>query len=448
MKQKEMFTCTGCGWKSPMWVGQCSGCQQWNSLEKQSIISGKLNTISKEFDTPAKLHPLDDIDILSEKRLVSGIREWDRVTGGGILPGSFLALTGDPGIGKSTLLLQIGHALCSKASVLYFSSEESLAQVKSRATRLSLDDTTMLFSDEYAIERIVATISREKPDLVIIDSIQSCRFASNGTMMPGGAQQLREASLLLMRTAKELGVSIIITGHITKDGTMAGPKLLEHMVDAVFYLQAEERWQMRLLRAVKNRFGAVNEVGFFHMAEQGLEEVVDINRQLLTEATFSPGAALICSYSGSRPLLLEAQALCIESRFGSPQRVMTGIEHRRVVLIAAILEKYLKIKLSAYDIFFKVGGGVFVKESGSDLGVALALLSSFFQKPLPIKSLALGEMTLTGHIRPAQGAGLLAAEAIKFGITNIISPPDKSLQEGTIAPVKTVYDLLRFFPEE
>lgn len=447
-KQKVAYVCGDCAYESSKWLGCCPGCSAWNTFEEQQpsvVITAK----SAKRMPPAQLFATDAISDTEKSRLISGVSEWDRVVGGGILPGSFLILTGDPGIGKSTLLLQVADKIAASARVFYFSSEESLAQVKGRAVRLGLASSKILFSEERSVERIIASIEAEKPDLVVIDSIQSCFLAASSDATPGSITQLREAAFALMESAKSTSTSILITGHITKVGTMAGPKLLEHMVDGVFYLQGEEYWQTRILRSVKNRFGTINEVGFFQMEEHGLAEVTDINRRLLEEATFAPGSTLICSTEGTRPLLLEAQALCIESKFGSPQRVITGTDHKRVVLIAAILEKYLHIKLSCQDIFFKVSGGVFVRESSCDLGIALALLSSYFQVPLPTKSLALGELSLTGHIKPATRASAMAKEAIKFGITTILTAEGASLPSSKqIIQLKSVYDLLRLFPEK
>ena len=447
-KQKVLYTCNECSHESPRWLGCCPGCTAWNTMSEilPATTIGPAKFSSKI--QPAEVTRAKDIRDEEKERLVSGISEWDRVVGGGILPGSFLLITGDPGIGKSTLLLQVADKIAANNRVIYFSSEESLSQVKGRANRLGLSNTKTLFSDERSIERIISTIESMNPDLVVIDSIQSCYLSSSPDTFPGSVSQLRESAMALMHAAKSSDTSVLITGHITKTGTVAGPKMLEHMVDALFYLQGEDYWQTRILRSVKNRFGTINEVGFFQMEENGLCEVSDINKRLLKDATFAPGSILICSTEGSRPLLLEAQALCIESKFGSPQRVISGTDHKRVVLISAILEKYLHVKLSSNDIFFKVSGGVFVKESSSDLGIALSLLSSYFQKPLPPKSMALGEISLTGHIKPAKRAQTMAREAQKFGINTILTANDASLSGNGIEVFKNVYDLLRLFPEE
>ncbi len=398
---------------------------------------------------PARLIHLTEIDSSQTERMVSGIEEFDRVVGDGLMPSSLLILTGDPGIGKSTLLLQVANNLAKNYRVFYFSSEESLAQVKQRATRLHCIEKNLFFSDQAELEVIVSTTKHEKPDILIIDSIQNC-YQSNASTLPGSIGQLREATFVFMRLAKEYGITIIMSGHITKDGMIAGPKTLEHMVDGVFYLQGEDRWQTRVLRSVKNRFGTINELGFFEMHENGLQEVPNINAHLLQQASYAPGSALISYMEGSRPLLIELQALTIPSKFGVPQRVITGLDHKQVVLIAAILEKYLQVKFSAQDIFFKVSGGFKIKESSADLGIALALLSSYFQQSIPKKSIALGELGLTGQIKAINQAPIHIQEAQKFGIEQVILASQQQSESDKVAYMRfsNVYDLLRLFSEK
>ncbi len=452
-KNKTVFFCNECGYESARWLGCCTGCSAWNTFTefKAPKATTKAAASAPHQRTATQLYKLDDISIEDQPRLISSIDEWDRVSGGGILPGAFIILTGDPGVGKSTLLLQIGHALTeNNYHVLYFSSEESIHQVKNRAMRIGIKETKLLFSDQTSLESIIATTLEQKPDVLIIDSIQSCIIEDGDQAFPGTINQLRTAAFQLMRVAKENGIAVLITGHITKDGTMAGPKVLEHMVDAVFYLQGDDRFETRILRSVKNRFGTINEIGFFQMNADGMAQVSDINALVLQTASVSPGAALICSIEGSRPVLIEVQALCIESKFGTPQRVVSGIDHKRVMLIAAILEKYLRVKLSAHDIFFKVTGGFTVRETGGDLGIALALLSSYLQKPLPSHTMALGEMSLTGHIKPVSSSEKQILEAYKFGIKTLITS-DKTLVDKAkftkVISLRSVYDLVALFPE-
>ncbi len=389
---------------------------------------------------------------VSLTRYSSGISEWDRVMGeGGLVPGAFLIITGDPGIGKSTLLLQVAAGLARTHSVLYFSSEESGAQLKQRALRLALTPTqTLRFSDCADLSIIIATVTTEKPAIVIIDSIQNCVIQDEDRQaIPGSINHLKHAGFMLMNLAKKEGITVIITGHITKDGHMAGPKLLEHIVDGVFYLQGEDRWHVRILRAVKNRFGTIDEIGFFEMAPTGLQSVQNINAHLLSQATYAPGSALTCSLEGTRPLLLELQALCIPTKFSMPQRIVTGVDPKRVALIAAILEKYLHIEFSSVDIFFKVSGGCSIKESASDLAIALALLSSFFKIPLPEKSLALGEISLTGHIKPISFLEPRLKEAATFGLKTMFLADEQLTQSGSnsgIQRFKNVLQLMQLFP--
>jgi DNA repair protein RadA/Sms len=431
-------------------MGCCPTCKEWNSfvehVEKPSLGGRKS---SGRATKPVALFNIDAIVDEKKERIFSGVHEWDRVLGGGLLPGSFLILTGDPGIGKSTLLLQIADAIARKNNkVFYFSSEESLQQVKNRARRLGVGSDSLYFSDQTSLEEIIDAGKAERPDLVIIDSIQNCYLSQDSTTIPGTIGQLREAGFHLMRFAKENNIATIVTGHITKEGHIAGPKILEHMVDGVFYLQGEDKWHTRILRSVKNRFGTINEIGFFEMLESGLSEVANINEDLLSKASMAPGSAVVCCVEGVRPILLEVQALCVASKFGMPQRIITGVDPKRVNLIAAILEKYLHIKFSAQDIFFKVAGGLTIKESSIDFGIALALLSSYFQKPVPSKSLALGELHLTGHVRPVNHGDLRVKEAEKFGLETVFTSSHQKLKTSCrVKQFKNIYELLALFPE-
>jgi len=411
--------------------------------EKPAALSGSPGLLFTKNIRSLEMKTLDQVATTTHTRMLSGIGEWDTVLGGGIMPGSLLVLTGDPGIGKSTLLLQVAHKLAENHSVFYFSSEESLEQVKARATRIESLNNSLLFSDQAQIEAILQTCQEQKPDIVMIDSIQNC-FLSEAHSYPGTIAQLRETSFALMRLAKEQRISIIITCHITKEGQMAGPKTLEHMVDGVFYLQGDDRWNTRILRSVKNRFGPINELGFFAMKSSGLEEVPHINQYLLDESSEAPGSMIVGCQEGSRALLLEIQALVIPTKYGVPQRVITGVDHKRVVLIAAILEKYLQIKLSMHDIFIKVAGGLKITESASDLGIALALLSSYFQQALPKKSIALGELSLTGSIKAIQNSERYIKEAQKFGINSIFIA-GKQTSSVTCKKLHSVYELLSLF---
>jgi DNA repair protein RadA/Sms len=447
MKQKIIYSCQNCNHQSIKWLGCCPECNEWNTFREETpsyTAIGKKATLHSP--PKATLSPLSDIDSMPKKRMLTYIHEWDRVMGGGIMPSSLLILTGDPGIGKSTLLLHIAHKLSQNYLVYYFSTEESLQQVKLRAQRLACTEGNLLFSDQANLSTIISTAQQDHPDILIIDSLQNC-YISEANSLPGSIAQLKEATFNLMRLAKDNLITIILTGHITKDGTIAGPRTLEHMVDGVFYLQGEDRLDTRILRSVKNRFGTINELGFFHMNQHGLEEVPNINAYLLNDVSHSPGSVLISVLEGSRPLLLELQALTIESKLGIAQRVVSGIDHKQVVLIAAILEKYLHIKLSSHDIFLKISGGFKIKGSAVDLGIALALLSSYFQQPLSQQSVALGEISLTGQIKPINHINLFAKEAQKFGIKQLLTAKNQPLENCglTVHKFSNVYELLSLF---
>ena len=425
---------------SGKWFGCCPSCNQWDTLSQQHTAN-----VPKKNYQPINFTTLNLINTNETQRISTGIHEWDRVTGGGLVPGAFVLLTGDPGIGKSTLLLHISAALAQQKKVFYISSEESRAQVKARADRLDVSCNSIHLSDQAELEPLIATVEQEKPDVLIIDSIQNC-IVTESTSAPGSVAQLRESTFRLMRLAKQHRIIVILSGHITKEGVAAGPKILEHMVDAVFYLQGEDRWRMRTLRAVKNRFGTINEIGFFEMEERGLIEVPHINHHLMEENTPAAGSALISSIEGSRPVILELQALTNQAHYGMPQRVISGIEHKQVMLIAAILEKHLAIKLTMHDIFIKLSGGIKIKGYAADLSIALALLSSFFQQPLPSHTIALGELSLTGKIKPINHIDLHLNEIAHFGIKNIYLTQNQKVKNiAHVTRLNTVHDLLSMF---
>lgn len=446
-KLSQSYRCSGCNHASTKWVGQCPGCKEWNTFPDEPSYD-QPQTRSKKRLNPV-LAPLNAYaDAPPTQRMTSGTKEWDRVLGGGIMPGAFIMLTGDPGIGKSTLLLQIAHQLAAKHATLYFSSEESREQVRARAQRLGCLSDHLLFSDQAHVESIIAAAEQNKPEIIIIDSLQNC-FTDSRDSAPGSISHLRDITFRLLRLAKDHSIAILLSGHITKDGTLAGPKLLEHMVDAVFYLQGEDRWQTRMLRSIKNRFGTIDEIGFFEMHEEGLRELSNVNEQVLADAVQAPGSVLVSSLEGTRPLMIELQALTITSHFSMPQRLVTGIDQKQVVIVAAILEKYLKIKFSSQDIFFKVGSGLKLKGSSMDLGIALALLSSYFQQALPSRWLALGEISLSGNIKPINCIAPHINEARKFGIEKICVAQSQRTDcpPSLIKSFRSVYDLLTLFSD-
>lgn len=449
-KAQSYFECIQCSYQAVKWVGCCPECKAWNSLDE--ILTTKVEQKARiELNPNKHLHTLADIKMEQQARLTSQCQEWDRVAGGGIVPGSFILVSGDPGIGKSTLLLQISTQLDPKHLIIYFSSEESLSQVKLRFQRIQkTTHNNLLFSDQSSLLSIIEICKAKKPTLVIIDSIQNI-LNDETNALPGTISQLKESAFRLMKLAKENNIAIIATGHITKEGTIAGPKLLEHMVDAVFYLQKEDQWQTRTLRSIKNRFGSINEIGFFHMKGDGLQEVHNINQHLLDQTKNASGSTLVSSLEGTRPIFLELQALTIPVKFGIPQRIITGIDHKHVVLIAAILEKYLHIPFSKHDIFFKISGGLKTKDQTCDLGIALALLSSYFQQPLPAKTIALAELSLTGQIKPIYNIDIHAKECKTFGFASMIIAHDQVVNKEHAPSIKRlsmVHELLMLFPAD
>lgn len=451
-KPKQSYICANCNYNTPKWLGKCPECSEWNtlslSIEQVSVATSFSKTASCA--TPAaRTYSFNEITSTHKDRFFTGIDEWDRVMGGGIMPNSLIVLTGDPGIGKSTLLLLVSQKLQITNTVLYISTEESLAQVKQRAERLHVPfGSNIAFSDAAHFDSIITTAQEMKPAILIIDSIQNC-YIQGSASLPGSIGQLREATFRLMRLAKEEGITIILTGHITKEGLIAGPKTMEHMVDAVFYLQGEDQWQTRVLRSVKNRFGTINELGFFEMTPTGLQEVANVNEHLLHDITCAPGASLVAIAEGTKPLLVELQALVLPSKMTMPQRVIVGVDHKQVMLIAAILEKYLKIKLSVHDIFFKVSAVLRVRGSGIDIGIACALLSSYLQKPLPEKMLAIGDISLTGDIKPTHNAAMLIKEAERFGIKSLVISKNQKIAstQCNSKKISSTYELLSLFQD-
>ena len=448
-KAQSYFECIQCSYQTVKWLGCCPECKAWNSLDEISTF--KVEKKNKSTINPDKhLFKMSEIKQETQLRITSQCLEWDRVAGGGIVPGSFILVSGDPGIGKSTLLLQLSTQLDEKYQIIYFSSEESLSQVKLRFQRIQTHTPeNLLFSDQASLQSIIEICLQKKPTLIIIDSIQNI-LNEETNALPGTISQLKESAFRLMRLAKENNIAIIATGHITKEGIIAGPKLLEHMVDAVFYLQKEDQWQTRTLRSIKNRFGSINEIGFFHMKGNGLQEVQNINQHLLEQKKNAPGSTLVSSLEGTRPIFLELQALTVPVRMGIPQRIITGIDHKHVVLIAAILEKYLHIPFCKHDIFFKISGGMRTKDHTCDLGIALALLSSYFQQPLPAKTIALAELSLTGQVKPIYNIDIHLKECKTFGFSNMIIAHDQVTDKTTThcKKISTVHELLLFFPAE
>lgn len=425
-KSKSVFFCKECGAESAKWLGQCPACKAWSSFVEEPVVVNKSSkaaaVVSKSVGRaePAKL---SEIEVHSDSRINTGLEEFDRVLGGGIVNSSLVLVGGDPGIGKSTLLLQVCRLLAEReVKVLYISGEESVRQVKMRADRLGAYKGDIYLLSETCLDNIEEIISEKKPDVVVIDSIQTM-FREDIAASPGSVSQVRETTGSLLRIAKGLGVTIFIVGHVTKEGVVAGPRVLEHMVDTVLYFEGDNSSDYRVLRAVKNRFGSTNEVGVFEMRSEGLREVKNPSEYMLSGTPVGePGSVIAATLEGTRPILLEVQALCCQTSFNIPRRTAAGIDFNRVNLLMAVLEKRMGLKLSFCDAYVNVAGGMKVNEPALDMAVGLAIISSYMNKPLPPKTIVFGEIGLTGEIRGVSQAEARVNEAIQLGYENCIMP--------------------------
>lgn len=450
-KMTTVFYCQNCGYESSKWLGQCPGCKEWNTFVEETVDKSELKNAGgqlKRMHEKAEACVLADITIQEENKLLTGIEELDRVLGGGIVQGSLTLVGGDPGIGKSTLLLQVCHNL-SKAGhkVLYISGEESQIQIKMRADRIGSFSGDMLLLCETNLNVIAEVIRTTKPEMVVIDSIQTM-YNETVSAAPGSVSQVRESTGVLMQLAKGLGVPIFIVGHVTKEGTVAGPRVLEHMVDTVLYFEGDRHASYRILRGVKNRFGSTNEIGVFEMREQGLVQVANPSEYMLNgRPEEASGSVVACTMEGTRPLLIEIQALVCHSNFGIPRRQATGTDFNRVNLLMAVLEKRSGVQLSNCDAYVNITGGMKIMEPAIDLGVVLAVLSSFRNKVLSPKLVAFGEVGLSGEVRAVSQAAQRVAEAEKLGF-EICVVPQVCLEEcrkGSkikVVGVKTVQDAI------
>ncbi len=422
--QKTIFCCQNCGFQTAKWMGKCPDCGTWDSLveERSSSASGRqgFRTISAPQAAPV---PIDSIDIETELRLLTGIKEFDRVLGGGLVPGTLVLIGGDPGIGKSTLMLQALNGLADRGNkVLYVSGEESIRQIRLRSQRLNTVSPELLVASEVEVEAILAMIETSQPKALVVDSIQTM-FNGDLTSAPGTVSQVRESTVRLMLTAKKTGIPIFLVGHVTKDGTIAGPKLLEHMVDTVLYFEGDRNHIFRILRAVKNRFGSTNEIGVFEMKDKGLDEVANPSAVFLSERPAgAAGSVVTASMEGTRPILVELQALASATNFGTPRRTILGLDSNRVALLAAVMEKMLGMHLMGYDIFMNVAGGVKVIEPAVDMAIVAAVASSFLDKTVPEGTVVLGEIGLTGEVRAIGQADARIAESRKMGFHRCLLP--------------------------
>ncbi|KPL05417.1 MAG: DNA repair protein RadA [candidate division Zixibacteria bacterium SM1_73] len=446
-KTKTIYICQACGHHSLRWVGKCPDCGTWNSMTEERVTKRK-RTFAKQKMTPT---PLGEVDVQDEDRVKTGLKEFDRVVGGGVIKGSVVLVGGDPGIGKSTLLLQISEKIASGYDkVLYITGEESLKQIRLRSERLKIIPDKIEILTETNLDLILEVLRQDIPFMVVIDSIQTT-YTQNLESTPGSISQIRECAHKLINFAKETGSSVFLVGHVTKDGSIAGPKVLEHMVDTVLYFEGEKNHIYRILRTVKNRFGSTNEIGIFQMQEYGLEEVENPSLLFLSErAKDISGSVVVCSLEGTRPLLLELQALVSPSTYGMPQRVSSGIDYKRLSLLLAILEKRADVSVGAFDVFVNVAGGVKIEEPAVDLGTMVAIASSFKDIPADNRSVLLGEVGLGGEVRAVNQIERRIKEAEKLGFKNCIIPQGnlKALNQrfnikiSGVKSIKETFDLI------
>lgn len=430
MKIKTVFTCSNCGYQTGKWLGSCPSCQEWNTFEesviqKETDIKHKVKgTSTYTAEMPKPLHEIKQTD---SNRLLTGMPELDRVLGGGLVPGSFVLLGGDPGIGKSTLTLQIAEK-ASSLSILYCSGEESSVQIAQRASRLKVQSKNLLIYTETDINIIIEQATKLKPDILIIDSIQTV-YRTELSSMPGSIAQLRECSSLLMRFSKQFSITTLAVGHMTKDGELAGPRLLEHMVDCVLLFEGEKNHSYRLLRSQKNRFGSTNEIGVFEMTQSGLIDVINPSQLFLPEYQRQiSGSAIVCSMEGSRPLLMEVQALVTESNFGTPQRMASGFDQKRLSLLLAVLEKRAGYFIGNKDVFLNIAGGIKISETSSDLGILCALASALTNTIIREKTVILGEVGLGAEVRAIRSIDQRMQEALKMGFETVVIPKSNALK--------------------
>ena len=427
MKAKQTaFFCKECGYESAKWMGQCPGCRQWNTFVEEptagSFATTKSGGAKKQGLEASKPLRLEEISTDEEDRSSTGLHELDRVLGGGLVTGSLILVGGDPGIGKSTLLLQVCRNLADRVSVLYISGEESLKQIKLRASRIGTVHGPLSFLSETNLDTIAEVIREVRPDVVVIDSIQTMFIEAAGSA-PGSVSQVRECTGVLMQLAKGLGVTVFIVGHVTKEGVVAGPRMLEHMVDTVLYFEGDRHASYRILRGVKNRFGSTNEIGVFEMREEGLAEVPNPSEFMLEgRPAEASGAVTACSMEGTRPILLEVQALVSKTNFGLPRRTAAGVDYNRVNLLMAVLEKRCRYALSGYDAYVNIAGGMKMNEPALDLAIVMALISSYKDRPLDEKTIVFGEVGLSGEVRAVSMAEQRVHEAVKMGFTRCILP--------------------------
>lgn len=438
-KAKTVFLCTDCGYDAPKWQGKCPSCGQWNTMVEHKISTAKTTSAAASIISGSAPQKLGEISGESELRISTGMGELDRVLGGGMVAGSLLLISGEPGIGKSTLLLQACQSLGESMSVLYITGEESLPQIKMRADRLNITSDRLLVYSETDLDEILAAAEKIEPGVIIIDSIQTV-YSPGVASAPGSVSQVRESAMTMMRYAKTRGSTVILVGHVNKDGDIAGPKVLEHMVDTVLNFEGDRNVAYRIIKSVKNRFGSTNELGVFEMGNAGLTQVLNPSAALLSgRPRDANGSCVVAVLEGTRPLLAEIQALVAKSAYGSARRTSSGLDYNRAVLLMAILEKRVGFMLSSFDAYINVVGGLRLDEPAVDLAVLLSLASSYLEKPIAFDVAAFGEVGLSGEVRAVNGADQRLRELVRNGFTKCILPKGcKSIVED-IKGIEKIY---------
>lgn len=446
-KNKTKFVCQECGYEASGWLGKCPACNRWNTFVEEIGVKNRDKGWNTENIKPVNIN---DVTTVDEERYRTGLSELDRVLGGGIVKGSLVLVGGDPGIGKSTLLLQICELLATESRILYISGEESIRQIKMRADRLGVKNEKLMIASATAFSVVEKLVEEVKPCLLIIDSIQTM-YNEELSSAPGSVSQVRNVTAALMKIAKVEGISVIIVGHVTKEGTIAGPKVLEHMVDAVLYFEGERHLSYRILRSVKNRFGSTNEIGIFEMRDTGLVEIANPSEVMLSGRPEGvPGSAVVASLEGTRPMLIEVQALVCETGFGMPRRLATGVDYNRITMLMAILEKRIGLQLYNFDAYVNVIGGLKIEEPACDLGLVAAIASSFKNIPIDPGTVFIGETGLTGEIRAVSQIDKRVMEAARIGFKKCLVPSGninavKQLKTLNSIEIKAVRDLREAF---
>lgn len=438
-KSTMVYFCKECGYETSKWLGQCPGCGQWNSMVEEPARKKVVAKVSNVKEGQSKVSPITDISLEAEEKLSTGLGELDRVLGGGIVKGSLILVGGDPGIGKSTLLLQVCKNISERDNkVLYISGEESLKQIKIRANRMGEFSSNLLLLCETSLDNIEVTIKRENPKVVVIDSIQTM-YKEDVAAAPGSVSQVRESTNILMQIAKNFGISIFVVGHVTKEGVVAGPRVLEHMVDTVLYFEGDRHAAYRILRGVKNRFGSTNEMGVFEMTKDGLAEVQNPSEFMLSgRPEESSGSVVACSIEGTRPMLVEIQALVCKTNFGMPRRTAAGTDFNRVNLLMAVLEKRLGYNLSQCDAYVNIAGGIKINEPALDLAIVMAIMSSYKDRAISNNTICFGEVGLSGEVRAVNMAEQRVLEAKKLGFEVCILPKVSLESIGRIDGIKLI----------